>query len=97
MKQIKKNLYFIKNIKKILKKFRMKDYKPIGILIEYDIKLSKQDDGDMIDSTYFKNLVGSLKYLICMRLNILYRTGLVSGFIDEPKSAHIKIIKKILC
>ena len=38
--------------------------------IECGVKMSKNDEGKKINSTTFKSLVRSLKYLTCTRLNI---------------------------
>ncbi|KAH9672528.1 hypothetical protein KPL70_017763 [Citrus sinensis] len=64
--------------KEILKKFKMNDYKPISTPVECRVKLSKHDEGEDINPTFFKSLVGSLRYLTCRRPDILYAVGLVS-------------------
>ena len=53
--------------KKILKKFKMNDCKPISMPLEYRVKLSKHDEGEDVDPTFFKSSVGSLCYLTCAR------------------------------
>lgn len=56
--------------KEILKKFKMKECKPISTLAECRVKLSRHDEGEKVDPTLFKNLVGSLCYLTCTRFDI---------------------------
>ena len=46
--------------------------KPVTTPIEVGIKLSKYEDGDVVNPTYFKSLLGSLRYLTNTRLDILY-------------------------
>ena len=58
--------------KDILKKFRMDDCNPVSTPVECGVKMSKYDEGERVDATLFKSLVGSLRYLTCMRLDILY-------------------------
>jgi hypothetical protein len=58
--------------------------------------MSKNDEGEKINSTTFKSLVGSLRYLSCTRLNILYGVGLVSRFMEIPIMTHFKALKRIL-
>ncbi|KAH9650285.1 hypothetical protein KPL70_026315 [Citrus sinensis] len=82
--------------KEILKKFKMNDCKPISTPVEYGVKLSKHDEGEDIDPTFFKSLVGSLCYLTCTRPDILYTVGLVSRYIENPKTTHFKTAKGIL-
>ena len=55
--------------------------KPITTRIEMGTKLSKYEEGD-VDPSYFKSLVGSLRYLICTRPDILFSVGLVSRFME---------------
>jgi hypothetical protein len=55
--------------------------------------MSKNDEGEKINSTTFKSLVGSLRYLTCTRPNILYGVGLVSKFMEIPTMTHFKALK----
>ncbi|KAH9681198.1 hypothetical protein KPL71_026879 [Citrus sinensis] len=82
--------------KEILKKFKMNDCKLISTPVECGVKLSKHDEGEDIDSTFLKSLVGSLCYLTCTRPNILYVVGLVSRYMENPKTTHFKAAKRIL-
>ncbi|KAL5843259.1 hypothetical protein ACOSQ4_009217 [Xanthoceras sorbifolium] len=82
--------------KKILKKFKMNDCKPINTPAECEIKLSKHGEGESIYPTFFKSLVGSLCYLTCTRPDILYTVGLVSRYMENPTTTHFKAAKRIL-
>ena len=73
--------------KEILKKFKMNDCKPISTPVECRVKLFKHDEGEDIDPTFFKSLVGSLRYS-CTRPDILYGVGLVSRYMENPKTTH---------
>ena len=74
----------------------MNDCKPISTPVECGVKLSKHDEGEDIDPTFFKSLVGSLRYLTCTRPDIIYVVGLVSRYMENPKTTHFKAAKKIL-
>ncbi|PKU78069.1 putative mitochondrial protein [Dendrobium catenatum] len=82
--------------KKMLKKFKMDNCKPINTPIECGVKLSKHDEGERVDPTFFKSLVGSLRYLTCTRPDILYAVGLVSRYMETPTTSHLKTAKRIL-
>ncbi|KAJ4716957.1 Retrovirus-related Pol polyprotein from transposon TNT 1-94 [Melia azedarach] len=82
--------------KEILKKFKMENCKPISTPIECGIKLSKHEEGERVDSIFFKSLVGCLRYLTCTRPDILYATGLVSRYMETPTTTHFKAAKRIL-
>ncbi|KAH9681187.1 hypothetical protein KPL71_026873 [Citrus sinensis] len=64
--------------------------------MECGVKLSKHDEGEDIDPTFFKSLFGSLRYLTCTRPDIIYVVGLVSRYIENPKTTHFKAAKRIL-
>ncbi|KAJ3705098.1 hypothetical protein LUZ61_008803 [Rhynchospora tenuis] len=82
--------------KEILKRFKMSDCKPVSTPMECGVKLSRHDEGKVIDATLYKSLVGSLRYLTCTRPDIMYAVGLVSRYMEEPKTMHWKAIKRIL-
>ncbi|KAA0034928.1 retrovirus-related pol polyprotein from transposon tnt 1-94 [Cucumis melo var. makuwa] len=70
--------------------------KPVTTSIETGTKLFKHEEGDDVDPSYFKSLVGSLRYLTCTRLDILFSVGLVSQFMESPTTTHLKVAKRIL-
>ncbi|KAM1556532.1 hypothetical protein TB2_040114 [Malus domestica] len=82
--------------KEILKKFKMDDCKPISTPVECGVKLTKHDQGESVDPTFFKSLVGSLHYLTCTRPDILYVVGLISRYMENPTTTHLKTAKRIL-
>ncbi|KAE8681376.1 hypothetical protein F3Y22_tig00111330pilonHSYRG00435 [Hibiscus syriacus] len=82
--------------KEILKKFKMENCNPISTPTEYGIKMSKHEEGESIDPTFFKSLVGSLPYRTCTRPNILHAVGLVSRYMESPTTTHFKAAKRIL-
>ena len=57
------------------------------------MKMSKNDKGGKINSTTFKSLVMSLRYLTCTSPYILYEVGLVSRFMETSTMTHVKALK----
>ncbi|KAE8727985.1 hypothetical protein F3Y22_tig00004899pilonHSYRG00012 [Hibiscus syriacus] len=82
--------------KEILKKFKMENCKPISTPAEYGIKMTKHEEGESVDPTFFKSLVGSLRYLTCTRPDIIHAVGLVSRYMESPTTTHFKAAKRIL-
>jgi hypothetical protein len=80
----------------MLKKFKMNNCKHVSTPVECGIKLSKYEEGERVDPTIFKSLVGSLRYLTCTRPDILYGVGLVSRYMESPTTTHLKGAKRIL-
>ena len=74
VKQMKEGIFVSQEryAKEVLEKFNMINSKPVTTPIEVGIKLSKYEDGDVVNPTYFKSLIGSLRYLTNTRLDILY-------------------------
>ncbi|KAJ4976591.1 hypothetical protein NE237_001697 [Protea cynaroides] len=98
VKQMKKGTFISQQgyTKEMCKKFKMSDCNPINTPVEIGIKLSKNEDGELVDPTFFKSLVGSLRYLTYIKPDILYRVGLVSRYIEAPTTTHWKMTKRIL-
>jgi hypothetical protein len=46
--------------------------------------------------TYYKSIVGCLPYLTCTGPNILFGVGLISKYMEKPRSSHLKAGKRIL-
>jgi hypothetical protein len=74
--------------KDILERFKMESCNMVSTPIENGVELRKSKVGN-VDPTYFKILVGSLRYLTCTRLDILYRVGLISRYIETPDQSHL--------
>ena len=98
VKQSKEGIFISQEgyAKEVLKRFNMANCKPISTPVECGAKLSKVDEREKVDPTYFKSLVGSLRYLTCTRPDILFGVGLVSRFMEEPTMTHLKTAKRIL-
>ena len=66
----------------------MEKCKPADTLIALGTKLSKEDLGSVVNSTLYKQLVGSLMYLTATRPDITYATSYISRFMEPPKDSH---------
>ena len=80
----------------ILKKFEMLISNPVSTPVECGVKLSKHDDKEKVNLTFFKSLVESLRYLTCTRPNILFGIVLVNRYMEVPTMTHLKTAKRIL-
>ena len=59
----------------------MKNCNPILTRVESGLELRKSKVWN-VDSTYFKSLVESLRYLTYTKLDILYGVGLISRYME---------------
>jgi hypothetical protein len=80
----------------ILKRFDMIDCNHAITPSEPRLQLSKCEDEDNVDSTKFRSLIGSLRYLCNTRPDLVYSVGIVSRFMDKPKVSHLAAVKRIL-
>jgi len=62
----------------------------------YNTRLLKDDKGTEVDSTLYKQLVGSLMYLIATRPDTAYAVSFVSHFMEHPIESHFLATKRIL-
>ncbi|XP_071729312.1 uncharacterized mitochondrial protein AtMg00810-like [Rutidosis leptorrhynchoides] len=81
--------------KDVLKKANMDDCNPVATLMELGLKLSKFEGGERVDANLYRILVGSLRYLTCTRPDISFSVGVISRYMEDPKYAHWKALKRI--
>ncbi|CAL2260415.1 unnamed protein product [Prunus armeniaca] len=82
--------------KEVLKKFRMENANPVSTPCVIGLKLSKDGEGKLVNSTMFRSLVGNLMYLTATRPDIMFSVSLVSRFMEKPYSNHWDVVKRIL-
>jgi hypothetical protein len=80
----------------LLKKFELLNYKVIVTPADTNQTLDSDSDGDDVDATTFKQLVGYLRYLCNTKPGICYVVGMVSRFMSKPKWSHYQAAVRIL-
>ncbi|KAA3487268.1 Retrovirus-related Pol polyprotein from transposon TNT 1-94 [Gossypium australe] len=85
-----------KYVREILDRFKMTNYNSINTPTEVALKLIKEGDGEKVDSTLYKQIVGNLMYLIATRPNIMYSVSLISRHIESLTKKHLLVFKRIL-
>ena len=78
-----------KYVQDILDRFQMKDCNLVSTLIEFGLKLNKDHEGKKVDSTLYKQIVGSLMYLTATRPDIMYYVSLISRYMENPTEIHL--------
>lgn len=79
----------------IFTKFKMFDCNPVNTPMKSGIKLSKFEEGEKVDSSPFKNRLGSLRYLTCTRSNVPFAVEVVSRSSEAPTSTYLKVSRII--
>jgi hypothetical protein len=80
----------------ILKQFWMEDCKPIATSMIMNLKKVTASDSELVDSTLYKQLIGSLIYLVNTKPNICFAVNTLSQFIVELKQEHWVVAKRVL-
>jgi hypothetical protein len=75
---------------KILQKAGMMDCTTVQVPMEPRLKLSKTSSNPPVDATFYRSIVGSLRYLVHSRPDIAFAVGYVSRFMEKPTPRHVK-------
>ncbi|GJU45243.1 retrovirus-related pol polyprotein from transposon TNT 1-94 [Tanacetum coccineum] len=97
IKQMEDRIFFnqSKYIKEMLKKFELEDSKQTKTPMSTEIKLTKDDEADSMDSSKYRGMIGSLLYLTASRPDIMFSVCLCARFQENPKTTHLEAVKRI--
>ncbi|GJS22448.1 retrovirus-related pol polyprotein from transposon TNT 1-94 [Tanacetum coccineum] len=97
IKQLDDGIFFnqSKYIKKMLKKFGLEDSKPIKTPMSTETKLTRDEEGESVDNTKYRGMIGSLLYLTASRPDIMFSICLCARFQEDPKTSHLEAVKRI--
>ncbi|XP_058761601.1 secreted RxLR effector protein 161-like [Vicia villosa] len=89
-------LHHLKYELELLKIFELTNRKSAVTPSETNHKLDSNIEGDDVNATTFKQLVGSLRYLYNTRHDICYAVRMVSRFMNNSKWSHYQASIRIL-
>jgi transposase InsO family protein len=81
---------------KILKECGMSDCNLTKTPMEARLRLRKDSNSELVDQNRYRSIVGSLRYLLHTRPDLAYSVGIVSRFMECPRSEHMAAVKQIL-
>ncbi|XP_066317842.1 uncharacterized protein [Miscanthus floridulus] len=64
--------------------------------MEERLKLTKVSTTVKVEATLYRSIIGGLRYLVHMRLNIAFAMGYVSRFMEDPREDHWAVVKHLL-
>jgi hypothetical protein len=64
--------------------------------MEPRLKLSKLSTAPAVDSTQYRSIVGSLRYLVNSRADLAFSVGYISRFMENPTTEHMAAVKRVL-
>ncbi|XP_014523651.1 uncharacterized protein LOC106779947 [Vigna radiata var. radiata] len=82
--------------KEMLKKAEMHDCNAANTPAEVGLRLEIDPEEEAVDVTYYRSMVGSLRYLCNTRPDVSYSVGLVSRYMQNPRISHLNAVKRIL-
>jgi hypothetical protein len=65
--------------------------------MEERLCLSHGSTAPEVNSTEYRRLVRSLRYLLHTRPDLAFAVGFASRFMERPTEEHMKAVKRILC
>jgi hypothetical protein len=85
-----------KYIQEILKKFGMKNVKPIKTPMGTNGHLDLDTGGKSVDQKVYRSMIGSLLYLCASRSDIMLSVCMCARFQANPKEVHLRAVKRIM-
>ncbi|KAB2605263.1 hypothetical protein D8674_004980 [Pyrus ussuriensis x Pyrus communis] len=85
-----------KYAQEVLDRFRMDQCNPVNNPVVPGFKLVKDEGGVRVDSTFYKQIVGSLMYLTATRPDMTYVVSLISRYMERPTEMHLQAAKRVL-
>jgi hypothetical protein len=80
----------------ILRRFQMEDCRPMTIPMITNWKKLHAYESQLVDSTLYRQLIGSLMYLVNARPDICFAVNTLSQFMVEPRRVHWVAAKHVL-
>jgi hypothetical protein len=80
----------------ILKRFEMLDCKAMVTPIVSNLKLLQDTTSEIVDSTLYRQIVGSLMYLTNTRPDICFVVNTLSQHLKQPRQVHLVAAKYVL-
>ena len=60
------------------------------------MKLTKASTAVKVDATLYRSIIDGLRYLVHMRLDIVFAMGYISCFMEDPREDHWVAVKRLL-
>jgi len=76
-------------VREILDRFKMKDCNSTVTPVEFGLKLHKDEEGENVDCTIYKQIGGNLLYLTATWPEIMYAVSLISRYIKNLTTMHM--------
>lgn len=85
-----------KYAKEILERFNLQNANHVKNPIVPGVKLTEDGDENRVDSTVYKQLVGSLMYITTTRPDLMFVVCLLSRYMSDPREEHMQAAKRVM-
>jgi len=89
-------LHQTKYVKDILSRFSMTDTRPVSTPLAANHGISPDEEGESVDPTLYRSIIGSLMYLTASRPDIMFATCLCARYQSKPSMSHLNAALRIL-
>jgi hypothetical protein len=98
VKQLKDGTFIcqMKYTQDLLKRFGMKDAKPLKTPMGTDGHVDLNKGGKSVDQKAYRSMIGSLLYLCASRSDIMLSVCMCARYQSDPKECHLVVVKQIL-
>lgn len=80
----------------VLRRFGMLESNYVNNPTVPGMQINSDAEGEPVDETYYKQIVGSLMYLTSTRPDLMYATSLLSRYMAKPTELHLQVAKRVL-
>jgi hypothetical protein len=77
-----------KYVANILSRYQMEDCRPMSTPMVTNWKKLSASDSQLMDATRYRQLIGSLMYLVNTKPDICFAMNTLNQFMVEPRSVH---------
>ena len=85
-----------KYVKALVKKFGMESTAHQQTPIDTHDKISRDEEGKVIDQTLYRSMIGSLLCIIANIPDLCYSVGICARYQANLKESHLPVVKKII-
>lgn len=80
----------------VLRRFDMENCNSVRSPMVPGNKLSLDEDGELVDETFYKQIIGSLIYITTTRPDLQFSVSLLSRYMSKPTTLHLQAAKRVL-
>jgi hypothetical protein len=74
----------------------MRDCNLTRVPIDPGTKLVTDKQGERVDATEYRRIIGCLRYFLYTRPDLSYAVGMASRFMEKPTKKHLHVVKQIM-